>query len=125
VKFYTAHLRDNAPPVLVREGFSWGAVVFGPLWLAAHRAWIPAALTLAADVLIATLTRGPVQAALSLAVAIWLGFSGNDLRRWSMQLRGFTLLHVIAARDETEALRRWLDGRPDLIGRFLKPGTTR
>ena len=121
MKFYTAHLRDGAEPVLVRDGFSWGALVFGPFWLAAHRAWIPAALALAAFVLIGTLTRGPAQAALLLALAIWLGVSGNDVRRWSMQLRGYSSLHVIAAPDETAALRRWLDGRPDLISRFLKP----
>ena len=53
--FYTAHLKPDAEPVLVREGFSWGALVFGPLWLAAHRAWLLAALALAGYVLIAAL----------------------------------------------------------------------
>ncbi len=31
-------------PVLVREGFSWGAFLFGPFWLLAHRLWLPALL---------------------------------------------------------------------------------
>ena len=47
---YTAHLKPGRTPVLVPEGFSWAAWLFGPLWLAAHRAWVPAAraVTLAA-----------------------------------------------------------------------------
>ena len=48
MRFWTAHIRAGAAPVLVREGFSWGALLFGPLWLAVHRAWIPAVLALAA-----------------------------------------------------------------------------
>ena len=52
MRFWTAHIRAGAAPVLVREGFSWGALLFGPLWLAVHRAWIAAVLALAASVLI-------------------------------------------------------------------------
>ena len=55
MKIYTALLKADAEPVLVREGFSWGALIFGPFWLAAHRAWIAAAISLAAYVLIAVL----------------------------------------------------------------------
>ena len=125
MKFWTGHIRAGAPPVLVREGFSWGAFLFGPLWLAAHRAWIPAALVLAADILIVTLAKGPPQPVLLLAVAVWLGLTGQDLRRWSLLLRSFALSQIVAARDETEALGRLLDRRPDLAGSFLPPGAAR
>ncbi len=47
MKIYTALLKAGAEPVLVREGFSWGALFLGPFWLAAHRAWVPAAISLA------------------------------------------------------------------------------
>ena len=33
MKIFTAHLHPRKPPVLVREAFSWGALLFGPLWL--------------------------------------------------------------------------------------------
>ena len=46
MKIWTVHLRDDAPPVLVREGFSLGRALFGPLWLALHRAWVPAVFAL-------------------------------------------------------------------------------
>jgi hypothetical protein len=115
-------MRPGAAPVLVREGFAWGALLFGPLWLAAHRAWIPAALALAASILIAALTSGPAVTTLLLALAVWLGLSGQDLRRWSMRHRGFTLFEVVTAQHEADALARLLERRPDLAVRFLPPG---
>jgi hypothetical protein len=125
VRFWTGFVRDGAAPVLVREGFSWGALIFGPIWLAVHNAWIPAALALAACILIAVLTSGPTQSALLLALMLWLGFTGNDLRRWSLRLRGFVLQEVVGARDATEALGVMLERRPDLAARFLPRGALR
>ena len=125
MRFWTGHVRPDSPPLLVREGFSWGALIFGPFWLAAHRAWIPAALSLAAAILIAALTGGPAQAALLLCLAFWLGVTGNDLRRWSIRLRGYALFQVISARSELDALGRLLERRPDLAGRFMPPEQAR
>jgi hypothetical protein len=125
VRFWTAHIRSGAAPVLVREGFSWGALLFGPLWLATHRAWIAAALTLAAFVLIVVLARDGISAALLTTLVVLLGLSGNDLRRWSLDHRGFLLAQVVVARSELEALGRLLDRRPDLAGSFLPPETAR
>jgi hypothetical protein len=122
VKFWTGHVRSGTAPVLVREGFAWGAFLFGPLWLALHRAWVPAALALAAGILILALAPGATAIALILALALWLGASGHDLRRWSMRQRGFTLFQVIAAHNETDAFARLLERRPDLAGSFLPPG---
>lgn len=121
MRFWTIHMRANAAPVLVREGFSWTALLFGPLWLAWHRAWIPAALDLAASILIGVLTSEPATAVLVLGQAVLIGLSGHDLRRWSVRLHGYQLTHVIAAATETEALGRLLARRPDLAGRFLPP----
>jgi hypothetical protein len=122
VKFWTGHIRPGTAPVLVREGFSWGALLFGPLWLAAHRAWIAAALVLAASILITTLVPPGASTVLIVALAVWLGMSGHDLRRWSMAHRGFTLFGVVAARTEDAAVARLLDSRPDLAGRFGPAG---
>ena len=104
MKFWTAHIRAGAAPVLVREGFSWGALIFGPLWLAAHRAWIAAALVLAAFVLIVFLATDGIAAALLTALVVLLGLSGHDLRRWSLDRRG-----ICSPRSSRRATnwRRW------------------
>ena len=125
MRFWTAHIRSGAAPVLVREGFSWGALLFGPLWLAVHRAWIAAALTFAAAVLIAALASKGVTGALLSALVVLLGLSGQDLRRWSLGHRGYLLAQVVVARDELEALGRLLERRPDLKGSFLPPEAAR
>ena len=54
-----------------------------------------------------------------------LGLSGQDLRRWSLDHRGYLLAQVIAAQNELGALERLLTRRPDLAGTFLPPETAR
>ncbi|MGE0225404.1 MAG: DUF2628 domain-containing protein [Acetobacteraceae bacterium] len=125
MNLWTAHLRDGAEPVLLREGFSWGALIFGPFWLLLHRAWIPAAITLAAEILVILFVPDPFDLLLDAAIALLLGLSGFDLVRWSMETRGYLLTHVLAARTETDALARLLTARPDLAGRFMPPETAR
>ena len=95
------------------EGFRWGAFLFGPLWLARHRAWIPAALAAAALIGILILPGGVGSAVLLAALALILGLTGNDLRRWSLERRGYVLSDVVAARDEDAALARFLAERPE------------
>jgi len=114
VKFYTAHLRTGQTPRLVREGFSWGALIFGPVWLLAHGAWLAAILVGALDAGLGLMTHGPLQAVLVLWAAWLTGLFGQDLRRWTLLHRGFDELHVIAARDEAAAFGRLLAVRPDL-----------
>ena len=125
MKFWTAHVRQGTAPVLVREGFSWGALFFGPLWLAAHRAWIAAVLTVVATVLIVFLAPEGIAALLMAGLVVLLGLSGQDLRRWSLAHRGYLLAQVIAAQNELGALERLLTCRPDLAGTFLPPETAR
>jgi len=113
VRSWTVHLRPGTEPVLVAEAFSWGAALFGPLWLLAHRAWIPGVLVLCAEV---AATAAPVALRGVLAVAlIWLlGLFGQDLRRWSLSRRGFVLSHVVVAPTSEAAVVRLLDQRPEL-----------
>jgi hypothetical protein len=125
VTFWTAHVRPGAAPILVREGFSWGALCFGPVWLAVHRAWVAAALTLLAVVLIVVVAGNGVQAALLAALVLLLGLSGHDLRRWSLDHRGYLLAQIVMARHEMEALERLLERRPDLKGSYLPPQAAR
>jgi hypothetical protein len=59
------------------------------------------------------------------ALIVLLGLSGHDLRRWSLEHRGYLLAQVVVARNELEALGRLLERRPDLTGGFLPPEAAR
>ncbi len=111
MRVWTAHVRDGREPLLVREGFSAGALLLGPLWLAAHRAWIPAGILFAVCLLAASFAPPPFL----LVLAAACGLLGNDARRWSLGLSGWKLAAVVAARDEESAFARLMTARPDLI----------
>lgn len=121
MRIYTVHLAPDRAPVLVREGFSLGAAVFGPLWLFFHRAWIAGWLILALNIaLAATIARGAGGWAVTLAELWLLGLHGRDLWRGGLARRGYVLSHVVAARDEEAALERLLGARPELAATFAR-----
>ena len=119
MRSYTAHLKPGREPILVKEAFSWGAFLLGPLWFTIHRAWIPAAIHL---FLIVALMRflpprfGPVL----IGLALLAGLLGRDILRWSLDRRGYTLAHVLAARDEDGALARLLTYRPEIAAQVAE-----
>jgi hypothetical protein len=103
----------EAPPperiVFLRDGFSTPAFLFGPLWLAWRRAWLPAVLWTAGLALIlgggAALGINPAAASvLQLALGLLLGLEGPRLVAWSLERKGYTESAVmVAARiDEAE-----------------------
>lgn len=97
--------------MLVAEAFSWGGFVFGPVWLAARRAWLFAVIALAVDLALAVLAPGWTL----LVPAVVLGVFGHDLVRLSLEHRGYALVHVIAASTFDGAVARLLARRPDLV----------
>ena len=111
---FTAHLKPGHEPILVKEGFSWGAFVFGPLWFALHRAWEAAAvqfLLLVALPRVLPVRDGPI---VGFGIALLAGLLGRDILRWSLDRRGYTLTEVLAARDEEAALARLLTYQPEI-----------
>lgn len=100
-------------PVLVQEGFSWGAFLFGPLWLAANRLWLAAALWFAAAAAAALLAWAGGALAVP-ALQFLLGCHARDLRRHALARRGYAQSGVVAERDEDRALARLIAARPDL-----------
>ena len=117
MNIYTAHLRPGREPVLVAEGFSLAASLFGPLWLFARGGWIAGSLALAASLLFAALgLRLGWPEALLWAGFAWLhGLFARDLLRWDLARRGYDLAHVLAARGAEAAYARLLAARPDLL----------
>ena len=117
---YTIHVKQEVrlPEILViREGFCWPALVFGPLWALRHRLWAAFAMlcaTIAALLAADWFLRpdGVTRAAAAAAVVLFAGFAGNDWRRAAAELRGWRMAGLAAAPDRDSALRRYFDLNP-------------
>jgi hypothetical protein len=87
--------------VFLREGFSWGAFVFGLLWLLMQRLWGCAALWLAIIGLLAGLTLSYLSPGsfllIALALRIFLGLEANALLRRKLSRRRYQLVGVVTA----------------------------
>ena len=121
MRSYTAHLKPDCPPVVLLEGWSWGAAVFGPFWLLLHRTWIPAVLFGAAALLVIVLAPPGLGGLIGLGFGVLAGLLGRDAVRWSLERRGYRLTHVMAARDADGALARLLHARADLHASVIGP----
>jgi len=119
VTVWTVHVREGRSVVVVPERFSLWAMLFGPLWLLAHRAWIPAVLVLSAFVAAGALLPGGLDVVLTAGLAWLVGLSGQDMRRWSLGHRGYALAHVVAAGDVDAALGRLYAAHPGLAAAEL------
>ena len=121
-----ASARDNVAAAadrcaFVRDSFSWGAFVFGPLWLLRHRLWLAFAGWLAAILVMwaASYWFGLANSAVFwayLAIAVLIGLEAGMLRSASLRRRGFALADIVASESRDHAERifyaRWLAG-PD------------
>ena len=123
MRIYTAHLAPGHAPRLVREGFSLGAFLFGPLWLFAHRAWIAGGIALAVligiGVLAGALLGSSTSLILLLGYAALLGWNGRDLCRWSLARQGYEESHVLADRDSDAAFARLITRDPTIAASDL------
>lgn len=109
---YTVHLparpdaRDAAleRAVFVRDGWSWGAFLFGPLWLLWNRHWITGLIMLGitaallAGVTALPASEGTKAAALTLVAILW-GLEGSSLRRLALGRAGFVEEGLVAGGD--------------------------
>jgi hypothetical protein len=120
---YTIHIPDIGADIdsqadqarLVPDGFSWGAMFFGPIWMACHRAWTGVLLW----VLGLAITGGLVLWGLSLTgaavmllfAALLSGLEGQMLRARSLRRRGFRAVDLVSGTTAVDAeqtfLRRW------------------
>lgn len=117
LRLYSVHLgRGDAPEdaVLVKEGFCWPALFFGPFWAFYHRlwlwgfAWIAAAFAIALAEEALPAIAGYLAFA-SLALELLFAAEANDLRRRDLARRGFREVEVVGGTDDDTAARRFLD----------------
>lgn len=110
---YTVHERPGQPeePILVREGFSALAFVFGGLWLLVHRAWLAGIVVLLLGGVLEwmqarAVLASPVPELLQLLLAFYVGLEGRELQREALERRGYGLGGVVLADNEERAFLR-------------------
>jgi hypothetical protein len=98
----------------VRDGFSWWAFLFAPLWMLRHRMW----LVLLGYVLVAgaieipvRMSGGPVLATslIGILLGLLVGLEAGTLRRFTLNRRGWKNLGVVSGDDREDAERRFFD----------------
>jgi uncharacterized protein DUF2628 len=134
----------------VRDGFSFGAFLFGPLWMLRHRMWLAllgyVGVSAALELIFSLLGTGvSARLAAGFLLALLVGVESATLRRFTLGRRSWINLGVIVADDLEAAERRFFDvwvksggaaprttepsrqaaAAPDVIGLFPQPGTRR
>jgi len=122
---YTVHVESAdasaANARFIREGFSWAALIFGPLWLLAHRLWLAfliysLAITLTAALAHALhLTNGAAML-LSELVSVYLALEGHRFWQYRLENHGWPMVDIVTAANLEAAERifysRWPQQQP-------------
>jgi hypothetical protein len=138
--------------VFVRDGFSFWALLFGPLWMLRHRMWL---VLLGYGVVVTALSFVlHLHASATVGTIVWtllallLGFEAGTLRRFTLGRRSFRNIGIVVGDDLELAERRFFDAwvrkdsapaapggapaltpsrrmpssTPDVLGLFPEPG---
>ena len=117
MRLFTVHLAPGAKPaeaVLVKEGFSWPALIFGPFWAIYHGLWPWLAIwvgLVACLVGIEALWPGArdVLGVIDLCLSILIAAEANDIRRHTLARQGLGEVGVVGGPDHDTAARRYID----------------
>jgi Protein of unknown function (DUF2628) len=137
--------------IFVRDGFSFWALLLGPLWMLRHRMWL---VLLGYGVAVAVLSlvlhlhgSAVVSPIVWGLFALLLGFEAGTLRRFTLRRRSFRNIGIVVGDDLELAERRFFDAwirkdfsapaasggppalslrmphaMPDVLGLFPEPG---
>ena len=132
---FTVHEPPNPPAdrvdradalVFVKDGFTWSAALFGPLWLLGHRLWWPLLGYLAASAALQavqwiTSAGSGWHTYAVIALNLLVGLEGGALRTWALDRRGWQNLGAVTGRTPAECERRffesWLPAQPIIASR--------
>ena len=100
--------------VFVRDGFSWWAFLFAPLWMLRYRMWLVLIgyIVVVGGAKALALLAGAPNFAVSLIGAllgILVGLEASTLRRFTLRRRRWRNVGVVSGRNIEEAERRFFD----------------
>ena len=98
----------------VRDGFSFWAFLFGPLWMLRHRMWLVlvgyVVLVVALELTLRAMgATGSVKFLAGVLMAILIGMEAGTLRRFTLGRRRWKHIGLIVGDDRESAERRFYD----------------
>ncbi|MDR3376190.1 MAG: DUF2628 domain-containing protein [Ancalomicrobiaceae bacterium] len=96
--------------LFLREGFSWMALLFAPVWAIVRGTWIVLLVWIAAVVLaslIAARFGEMTGLVVYVGVALWFGLEARNLRGAHLARRGWQIAGIVAAASAREAEERF------------------
>ncbi len=113
---FTVHIKNNntQSAVFIKDGFSWGAFIFGPLWLLSKKLWLAffgfAALSILMNIAGMKFGLHPVAlSGLSVLLGFFLGSEAADLQRLKMKRLKFEDAGVVQGQKLDDAECRFFD----------------
>lgn len=98
----------------VKDGFSWPALLFAAPWMIYRRMWLTLVVYVAVMTALAYAMQragGDFGASVVLLVHLLFALEANNLRRWTLERRGFRLVAVAEGRNIEEAEIRYFSSR--------------
>jgi hypothetical protein len=96
----------------VKEGFAFWALVLPLVWLIWHRLWLGLLLFLLGVLGIVAIDRfvgEGVSTVVSILFLVWFAIEARNIRRWTLDRRGYTFAGVVEATDLAAAERRFFE----------------
>jgi hypothetical protein len=99
--------------VFVRDGFSFWALLLGPLWMLRHRMWLVllgyGVLAAALSVVLHLHASGKIGLVVWGLIAFLIGFEAGTLRRFTLRRRRYRNIGIVVGDDRELAERRFFD----------------
>lgn len=132
VQAFTVHEPPNPPAdrvdraeqlAFVKDGFSFAALLFGPVWLLFNRMWAALLAYLLVAIALGTVLEllkvAPLWASLTgIALNLFVALEADSIRRWTLERRGWQFIGTVVGRSTAECERRffeaWLPTQPIL-----------
>ena len=105
----------------VKDGFTWAAALFAPIWMLMHRLWWPllgyiSLISVFEVIRWSSIVSSDWVTLGVLGLHALIGFEADTLRRWSLDNKGWRTLGQVSGRNTPECERRfyeeWLGEQP-------------
>jgi uncharacterized membrane protein len=107
----------------VREGFTWTAALFAPLWMIARGLWLALIAYVVGVAALAFLASAiglshEIRTVVFIALHVLIGFEADQIQRWTLSRNGWQMIGSITGDSALDCERRfldaWLPGEPML-----------